>query len=149
MVEFSGEFCAAYCEGFTNHYAYDVKHGRRIRYKDLLSDSGATHIAEVLDRRWREIVGEHIMTLEADSAGDGDDTEDRVELYRSCLDERKINSPYVEDLEILSGALRFSIARCSSHAELGMDELYAVAIELTRSELDHWLRPDVRSVLGW
>ena len=149
MVEFSAEFCAAYCEGFTNHYAYDAKLGRRIRYKELFMDSGATHIAEILDRRWREIVTEHITTLEADIAGDRDDTEDRVQLYRSCLDERTINSPYVEDMEVLSGAMRFTIARCSSHAELGMDELNAVAIELPRSELDHWLRPEIRSVLGW
>ena len=149
MVEFSAEFCAAYCEGFTNHYAYDAKLGRRIRYKELFMDSGATHIAETLDRRWREIVTEHITTLEGDIAGDRDDTEDRVQLYRSCLDERTINSPYVEDMEVLSGAMRFTIARCSSHAELGMDELYAVAIELPRSELDHWLRPEIRSVLGW
>ena len=148
-VEFSAEACGAYCEGFTNHYAYDVKLGRRIRYEELFMDSGATHIAEDLDRRWREIVGEHIMTLEADIADDGGDTEDRVELYRSCLDERTVNSPYVEDLEILSGAICFTIARCSSHAELGMDELDAVAIELPRSDLDLWLRPDIRSVLGW
>jgi hypothetical protein len=149
MVEFSAEFCAAYCEGFTNHYAYDVKPGRRIRYEELFMDSGATHIAKVLDHRWREIVGEHITTLEADIAGDPDDTEDRVELYRSCLDERRINSPYVEDMEVLSGAIRFTIARCSSHAERGMDELDAVAIELSRSQLEQLLLPEMRSVFGW
>jgi hypothetical protein len=148
-VEFSAEACGAYCEGFTNHYAYDVKYGRRIRYEELFMDSGATHIAEVLDHRWREIVGEHITILEADIAGDQDDTEDRVQLYRSCLDERTVNSPHVEDMEVLSGAIRFTIARCSSHAELGMDELDAVAIELPRSELEEWLLPEMRSVFGW
>ena len=141
-VAFSAEACGAYCEGFTNHHAYDVKFGRRIRYEELFMVSGATHIEEVIDRRWREIVGEHIMTSEADRQGD---QEDRVELYRSCLDERTMNSPQVE----VSGAIRFTIARCSSHAELGMDERDAVDIELPRSELVQWLRQDGRSVLGW
>jgi len=149
VVRFSAEACGAYCEGFTNHYCYSLANGRRIRYAELFADSTAASIADTLTERWQQVIAEHLRSLKQSSMVEQTSEDDRIRLYQECLDERLGRPPYVEDIEILPSGIRFTVARCSSHAEQGLDELDAIAIELSSTYIGPLLLPQPRSTIGW
>jgi len=150
-IELSAEGCGAYCEGFTMHYQYDLRTGRRLDLDSLFTGEGVAALNDTLYTRWRDLLNDHIAQV-LDSLADSEmDPEyvaflrSELELYRRCLDDRD-HDAYVEDLMLEPGGVRFFIARCAAHVELELDELNPVSFVLPYAWCGRWMRPDLRAL---
>lgn len=151
---FSGEACGAYCEGATIHRSYDLRDGHRLVYGDLFTTEGLAMVNERVHKRWVDIVETRIDQLEdslrnaVGPPGTSESVEASLALYRACLIERPVDRPYVADMEPLPGTLRVWIARCSAHADRGLDDLGEVAIDIPAAELAPYWAPGLAALLG-
>ncbi len=59
-IELIGEFCGAYCEDFIIHYNYDLRHGDRLLFDSLFTETGLLQVTDSLDRRWRMLVQKEV-----------------------------------------------------------------------------------------
>lgn len=150
--ELTGEGCGAYCEGFTRHYLYDLRDGSYLAFDSLFTPAGLVAVNDTLDKLWRAVVSQQILTIEdtlstrALSVEDQEWFRESVELYRNCRDERPRHAPYVEDIVPLPQIMRFHIARCSAHVNRNVDDLYTVEVQLPFSWLATHFRPELRSL---
>ncbi|MBL8002565.1 MAG: hypothetical protein JNL05_11435 [Flavobacteriales bacterium] len=148
-VELSAEGCGAYCEGFTTHYQYDLRTGRRLDYDSLFTPQGIATLNDTLYKAWTALLNGHIAGV-VDSLADSEIDPEYVEflraeleLYRNCLGERT-DDPYVEDLMFEAEGVRFFISRCAGHVDLALDELDPVSFVLPYGWCGRWMRPDLR-----
>ncbi len=150
-VELSAEGCAAYCEGFTRHYVYDLRDGHYLAFDSLFTQPGLVAVNDTLDKLWRTTLKDHVDSLETGSSGPDLAPEDKelaqrvAALYRDCLEERLGRPPYAE-IQPLPMTMRFFIARCAAHVEQELDELDPVSFELPYGWLAPYLRPALRSI---
>lgn len=147
-VAFAGESCAAYCEGFDQHFLFDLRTGLRIAPDRLFKEDEASAAFSLIDQRWRKIIEHHVGSLEltADPSAEAKGT---MELYRTCMNERPIGKPYIQDLLLEPDGLQFIIARCSSHAEQALDDLGALPVYVYYYEILEQLRPEVKNAFDW
>ncbi|MBK9628458.1 MAG: hypothetical protein IPO56_12340 [Flavobacteriales bacterium] len=147
-VQFTGEFCGAYCEDFDQHFLFDVRTGMRLDPVGLFKTEDEAAVNAMIDQRWRKIIEHHVGSLEA--AGDATiEAKRTIDLYRSCLDERPVGKPYIEDLLLEPDGLQFIFARCSSHVDRELDDLGAVAVYVFLYEILDQLRPEAKDAFDW
>lgn len=150
---FSGEACAAFCEGFAIHRVYDMNDGHRLEYDALFTVDGLAVVDDTVGKSWRRIVSAQVEVLEDSIKADGLSPEvnewlgSALAKYRACLGERPMERPYVADLELLESQLRLHIARCSVHADRNADDLDQVTIELSYDWLAPYLSPEVSKLI--
>jgi hypothetical protein len=149
-VELGGEGCGAYCEGFTMRYQYDLREGRSLTHDELFTTPGLAALNDTLHRSWSKLLTGHIAHL-VDSLADAEIEpghveflQARMDLYRTCLEERPEGDPYVVDMVIEGDGIRFFLARCAPHAFLNLDELDPVSFALPWSWCVPRMRPEVR-----
>lgn len=151
QVELSGEGCGAYCEGFTMHYQFDLRTGRRLEHDSLFMPQGIAAINDTLLKAWTALLNGHMAGV-VDSLADTEIDPEYVdflraelEMYRRCLVERT-DEPYVVDLVFEGEGVRFFLARCASHVEQALDELDPVSFTLRYSWLHRFMRPDLQDL---
>ena len=154
-IELSGEYCAAYCEGFLKHYLYDLHTGMSLTPEAVFTSSGLVAVNDSLSRSWQRSISDRIQILE-DSLRIRDLTaptvealNDAIQMYRICFESRPKEAPYIEDMLLLADGLRFVIARCSAHVDRELDELGAISIDLPKHRLDSYVQPTARAAFGW
>lgn len=147
-VAFSGESCAAYCEGFDQHFLFDLRTGLRIAPDRLFKEDEASVAYSMIDQRWRKIIEHHIGSLEV-TDDRSEETKETIELYRTCLNERPHGKPFIQDLLLEPDGLQFIVARCSSHAEQALDDLGALPVYVYYYEILDQLRPEAKSAFDW
>lgn len=151
-IEVVAEGCGAYCEGFTKHYAYDLRNGRYLGYDSLFTPAGLVAVDDTLDKIWRAILQQYIVEQRDSFERGGLSEEDSlripevIELYSSCLGERPPAKPYVSDISPSAHVIRFYIDRCAPHVIRALDELDDVEIHLPYSWLQQWFRPELRAL---
>lgn len=152
-IELSAEGCAAYCEGFTRHYIYDLRDGRYLDYDSLFTPSGLVAVNDTLDKLWRSTLRTYVDSLEIGlsgpdlTPGDKEVAQLVAVLYLDCLEERVDLAPYVEDVQPLTTGMRFFIARCAAHVNQNLDELDPVSFQLQYGWLLTRIRPQFADLL--
>jgi len=153
-IALAGEGCGAYCEGFTTHYAYDLRDGDRLRFDSLFTAIGLLAVEDTLRKHWQAKVEAQIQLIQDSlrvttlSVDEKEWYQEASDLYSQCLLERADERPYVSDFEPLDRKLRVYIARCSAHANRNADDLDEVAMDLPYEWLAPYLRPDVAALFG-
>ena len=128
-LEFSGEGCGASCDEFDQARVFDLRDGREVVLGDLLTVEGFAAVGHRLDAERRRAYQTQLRELQGalKSARKGrkdadDDTEDRIELNRSCLEQvaSEPSSPWWLAGEVFAldgrGGLALTKSRCSNHA---------------------------------
>lgn len=154
MVRLSGEYCGAHCEGFLTHHLFDLRTGSRLEFDGIFTAKGRIAVHDSLARLWRKVITAHVDRL-ADSlrspgaSGMNNASSEVIEMFRTCLADRSVDDPYVEDMVFLTDRLRFTTARCSDHIARELDDLDPLELDLPRDWLAAHLRPEVREAFGW
>jgi hypothetical protein len=152
-IHLTGEWCAAYCEDFAVHYAYDLRNGQRLRFDSLFTPEGRKAVDDTLRTQWQAAVAGQLRQIQDSLRVPGLSAEVRVawqeasEMYRQCVSERSGMRPYVADFEARGDGLRVWSARCSAHVNRHIDELGQVAIDLSYDRLRPSFIPEVCSLL--
>jgi hypothetical protein len=159
-LAFSGEGCGAYCEDFAETHLFDLRDGREVVLGDLLTVEGFAAAGRRLDAERRGAYQKQIRQLQAamKSARKGkkaedDDTEDRLEMNRNCLEQvaTEPSTPWwlVGDRFALDGhgGLALTKGRCSNHAGRALDDVGDITLDIPAGDLAPWLTPYGLAVL--
>ena len=156
-IEFTGEGCGAYCEGFTTHYNFDLQTGRQLSLDDLVTARGQQAIARKLAEAKRDAYRTMIDKLNAELKQEraskvkterdmGDETQERIDFNKDCLDRansalaelgKTKDAPLAYYADFALGADKFilQLGRCSNHAMRAIDDVGELSFELTYAEL--------------
>lgn len=154
-IRMTGEACGANCEGFDSHYTYDLRSGAYLDLDALFSDSGRVVAEDSITRRWERRLAQRIVELKAEQVAlglNGDVTtyqDEAIAMFEDCLGMYAQRGAPIADFFPTPDGLRFITARCSHHVDQEMDDLFPLAIDLSRAELSGLLRPAAREALGW
>lgn len=149
---FNGESCGAYCEDFTNYYAFDATTGIRLVPDDLFVNSASTVLRDKMIRRKLMLYRRQIASLESTvkrrtgkaKAEDIEELEAKIALNQSCVYHILGEDTHVNaftrykynfnrtDVEIVS-------ERCSNHASRAYDDVGVVTLPISYSELSPYL----------
>jgi hypothetical protein len=159
-LEFSGEGCGASCDEFDQARVFDLRDGREVVLGDLLTVEGFAAVGLRLDAERRRAYRTQLRELQGalKSARKGrkdadDDTEDRIELNRSCLEQvaSEPSSPWWLAGEVFAldgrGGLALTKSRCSNHATRALDDVGDVTVRIPAADLRPWLTPYGLAVL--
>ena len=156
-----GEGCGAYCENFDFTRTFDLRDGRRLSLGDLLTVEGFAEVGRRLDAARRNAYRKQLRQLESAAkaaarskkADPDDDTDDRLEMNKSCL-ERVASEPSTpwwllnEEFSLDGrGGLAVTKGRCSNHAGRALDDVGAITIAIPAAELRGLLTPYGLAVL--
>ncbi|MBC7757052.1 MAG: hypothetical protein H7Z20_10535 [Bdellovibrio sp.] len=164
-----GEFCAAYCEGFSSNYSFDTVTGRHITLQDLLTESGiqalkqkvyAARVATMQQTIKRSQKQSLKKTVKHKKTNDDDefehDAEDEILLYQTCLTENaethkdEMKSGDLHELDYFSidaNSVSFTHERCSNHAARALDQIDEFKNSYTFQSLKPFLTPYARYLL--
>jgi len=159
-LDFSGEGCGAYCEEFAQTHVFDLRDGREVVLGDLLTVEGFAAVGHRLDAERRRAYQKQLRELQGAlrSAHKGkkdadDDTADRVELDRTCLEQvaSQPSTPWWLVGEVFSldgrGGLALTKGRCSNHAARALDDVGDITVRIPAADLRPWLTPYGLAVL--
>jgi hypothetical protein len=157
---FSFEGCGASCDEFIQTHVFDLRDGREVVLGDLLTVEGFAAVGHRLDAERRRAYQKQLRELQGamksvrqGSKNADDDTGDRVELNRSCLQQvaAEPSSPWWLVGEVFAldghGGLALTKGRCSSHAQRALDDVGDVTVRIPATELRPWLTPYGLAVL--
>lgn len=146
-VEFRGETCGAYCEGFTRAAAFEAASGRRLTAANLFSPEGLKAIRSTLSSASRARLERQLVLLHA--RPDTRDTRAAIALYEYCLQERYQGRDWPEtgDLWVNEKTIAFSQGACGAHVNRSIDEVGELRHPLQLVQLQPWLSDFGRSVL--
>ena len=150
------EGCGAYCEGFSHHYAFDLRSGRRLMPDDLISAEGRVALNRAMALRKRAVIQRHLQRLQRQQrsgAPADDDSDAALAMYQECLPPQagdgRDRLDYPELLQVGRGFLEVTEGRCSNHAMRALDELDDFHHRFAGAQLAPWLTPYGRAlVLG-
>jgi hypothetical protein len=154
-VHLIGEACGANCEGFDRHYTYDLRTGATLDLDKLFSETGRVVAEDSLALRWQRRLALRIDQLKAERAALGVSADaktyqdEAIAMFEECMGMNVRRSAPIADFFPTPEGLRFITARCSHHVDQEMDDLFPLAIDLSREELFSLLRPAAREALGW
>lgn len=154
-IHLVGEACGANCEGFDMHFTYDLHTGAALDLDGLFSETGIVVAKDSLAHRWQRRLALRIDQLKAERAALGVSPEtvtyqdEAIEMFEECLGMNARRSAPIADFFPTAQGLRFITARCSHHVDQEMDDLFPLAIDLSREEVSPMLRPVAREALGW
>lgn len=154
-IHLVGEACGAYCEGFDVHYTYDLYTGAALDLDGMFSKTGLVVAQGLITRRWQQRLALRIDQLKAERAalGVGPETvtyqDEAIGMFEECMGMNGQRSAPIADFFPTPDGLRFITARCSHHVDQEKDDLFPLAIDLSREEVSPLLRLAALEALGW
>jgi hypothetical protein len=142
-IEFNKEGCGAYCEGFSSYYSFDANTGALLKLDQILTETGFHQLRkEVIEER-RTLIQQSIE--QADSTEEGMEMK---EMYTQCLD-------YITELSfnplafyVDNGKIVLLGSRCSSHAQLAIDEIGEFENTRSTEQISGYLNSYGKSLLA-
>lgn len=162
------EGCGAYCESYQTVFSFDVKTGRQILIKDMIS---ATGMQELLRRAkagqvaaWRRLLASLRDDLKAarkkHMTGYAlEDLKNRIEFNSRCLGdgghtdrtpgqvESVISFDYLKT-ELAADGFKVTLERCSNHAQRALDDVADFTLTVSYAELKPLLTRYGKAVLS-
>ena len=142
-LAFTGEGCGAYCEDFAQAHAFDLRDGREVVLGDLLNIEGFAAAGRRLDTERRSAYQKQVRQLQAamkaahqGKKGEDDDTEERLDMNRTCLEQvaSEPSTPWwlVSGRFALDdrGGLALTRSRCSNHAGRALDDVGDITLKI-------------------
>jgi len=152
-VTLSAEGCGAYCEYFSQSFAFDLSTGEAINNDLLFSDKGKAAFIELLiTRRAKKIITfiDNISdTLSQKNLNDEDRAyyQEMKELYEECVEEAHITSLKYQEIRLNNKNIIVVIDRCSAHYNQNLDELGNFELDFIADDIREWLSEYGRKML--
>ena len=153
-LDIAGEWCGAYCEGYTSHYNYDTQTGAPITFASLFTTEGLQVINDSIVKWKRAEIAAQIQLLQGTKTFNHEDSIDKVEaieMYKDCLDdftEAFFGPAHYQDYNITSIGFIIYQSRCSEHYNLSLDELGEFDYRLSYKDYGKYLSPYGKALLA-
>ena len=159
-LSISADGCGAYCEEFTKTYIFDVYTGRVVSLIDLLSPTGAKHLAQTMREANKSKIAPYIKVEPLESKSDDvneramrEYLEGQYYMYLDCYQNLLNDKDYAKvdadtAFSIGSNSIRITQGRCSNHAERAFDEIGSFNNKFTFKELESYLNSDAKGYLS-
>lgn len=152
-LAFSGESCGAYCESFTNHFAFDASTGNQLVPSDLFIGSASIALTKKMVSHKVTLYNKQIALLEAElkqlnggkaKAEDVEVLEGKIALNKSCISDLAAHdaraNPFTRyDYNFNRTGVEIISERCSNHASRAYDDVGNVILTIPYSELRPYL----------
>jgi hypothetical protein len=149
----SAEGCGAYCEYFSQSFAFDVQTGKVIHQDTLFTEKGKAALLELLKTRKSKKIIKWIDnlndTISQKNLSDEElaDLNYAIELYKECVSNVEFTSFQYLDIRISKTNFTIITSPCFSHVNRALDELGAFKFDFIIEDIKEWLSEYGRNIL--
>jgi hypothetical protein len=135
-LSISAEGCGAYCEGFTRYFVFDPKTGNQLKLDSLFTKEGLNHVVSEVNKNKTALIKEKLKeiadTLKKTKRDIVESYTEMKEMYTECLS-LKSDLSYIPNMPftIKKGILTVITARCSSHMNMALEDLWEFKTDFT------------------
>ena len=144
------EGCAAYCEGYTRHFNYDIRSGELIALDSIFIPAGMELISLTIAEWQRKEITAQIQLLAKKKTANKEDEQDKrdaIDMYNQCLEAHEqeyIGAEMIDfyhDFIITPDTITIFRYRCSPHVMMALDDLGEFEYKLDMNEYRKYLSP--------